>query len=188
MSTAWPFLAWKELWKDPDITKKYPLYQWGNIMEKITRVCAVSSAHRKFELLDQSFRQAIREGLDGSAWVQMLLARGFTATRKITTDRVVQKAVEYMEENLSAIRNTRQVASHLKLSLSYFNQIFLKKMGIGCADYLMRVRMEKANQQLMERKLSVKEIAISLGFKHASAFTRAFRKYSGKSPSEVSRT
>jgi AraC-like DNA-binding protein/ABC-type glycerol-3-phosphate transport system substrate-binding protein len=187
MSNGWPFLAWKELWTDPDIIKKYPLYQWGHVLENITRSCAISQAHRKFELLDQSFRQAIRENLDGGAWVQMLLAREFTAARKITTDRVIQKAVQYMEENLETIRNARQVAAHLKLSTSYFNRIFLKKMRVGCSDYLMRVRMEKANQQLLERKLSIKEIALSLGFKHASAFTRAFRKYSGKSPSELTR-
>ena len=49
---------------------------------------------------------------------------------------------------------------------------------------LIRLRMERAKELLRGSKLSVKEIAHELGYSRQHDLTRAFRKYSGTSPSE----
>lgn len=51
-------------------------------------------------------------------------------------------------------------------------------------DYILKRRMEYAVELLMENKLSIAEIAYKTGFGHPPYFTRVFKKYFGKTPSE----
>jgi AraC-like DNA-binding protein len=44
------------------------------------------------------------------------------------------------------------------------------------------LRMERARQLLTHSELSIKEIAETLGYSEASAFHRAFRRWTGESP------
>jgi AraC-like DNA-binding protein len=60
-----------------------------------------------------------------------------------------------------------------------FAAIFLQTIH----DYQIRVRMEKAKTLLEATDLSVKAIAISVGYKAESSFGPAFKKYFGTSPS-----
>jgi AraC-like DNA-binding protein len=184
---GFPFMAWQELWKDPEINRRHPYKQWDKLMRGIQQGCLISTYIRKFELLDESFRYTVREGLDAKSWLGMLFTREFTSSRKITTDEIIKQAVDYMERNLGKIRNVQQVAAYVSMSSNYFSQYFQRKMKIGCGAYLTKMRVERAKQLIEEGKLSIKTIASELGFKHPQTFTRTFRKHTGKSPSEISR-
>ena len=61
---------------------------------------------------------------------------------------------------------------------------FRKLFGASPQAMLIRLRMERAKELLRGSKLSVKEIAHELGYSRQHDLTRAFRKYSGTSPSE----
>lgn len=61
---------------------------------------------------------------------------------------------------------------------------FRKLFGTSPQGMLIRLRMERAKELLRTSKLSVKEIAHELGYSRQHDLTRAFRKYSGTSPSE----
>jgi AraC-like DNA-binding protein len=50
------------------------------------------------------------------------------------------------------------------------------------------VRRGRAEQLLAQRRTSIGEIAFLLGFSDASAFSRAFRRWSGKTPKEFRET
>ncbi|MET0340571.1 MAG: AraC family transcriptional regulator [Polyangiales bacterium] len=52
---------------------------------------------------------------------------------------------------------------------------------------LDRARCDHATISLNEGRLSITEIAVRIGFADATAFTRSFRRWTGKTPSEVSR-
>lgn len=60
-----------------------------------------------------------------------------------------------------------------------FAAIFLQTIH----EYQITVRMEQAKVLLATTDLSVKAIAISVGYKRNSSFGPAFKKYSGVSPS-----
>jgi mannose-6-phosphate isomerase-like protein (cupin superfamily) len=61
---------------------------------------------------------------------------------------------------------------------------FRKLFGISPQAMLIRLRMERAKELLRTSALSVKEIAHELGYSRQHDLTRAFRKYSGTSPSD----
>jgi AraC-like DNA-binding protein len=60
----------------------------------------------------------------------------------------------------------------------------LQEEGVMFSDLLADVRRELALRYLEEPGLSVDEIAFLLGFSTGSAFRRAFRRWTGKTPSE----
>ena len=60
-----------------------------------------------------------------------------------------------------------------------FAAIFLQTIH----DYLIRVRMENAKALLSTTDLSIKAIAISVGYRRESSFGPAFKKFFGITPS-----
>ncbi|MCE7001613.1 helix-turn-helix transcriptional regulator [Kibdelosporangium philippinense] len=51
--------------------------------------------------------------------------------------------------------------------------------------YLAELRMQLAAQRLRDRQLSVSESAIASGYSSVSAFSTAFKRVTGKSPSQA---
>jgi AraC family transcriptional activator of pyochelin receptor len=64
-----------------------------------------------------------------------------------------------------------------------FKQIF--KMGLF--EYLLKARMEKARELLLETEKPIKEIASITGFEFLTNFIAAFRKHFGYTPGELRR-
>ncbi len=63
-------------------------------------------------------------------------------------------------------------------------QRHLAKLGTSFADVLNETRREIACSYLREARWSVTEVAFLLGFDDASSFARAFRRWTGQSPSD----
>lgn len=75
------------------------------------------------------------------------------------------------------------IAEALHLSLRSL-QRKLAEQGTRYGELLQQTREALARQYLAEGRHSVSEIAYLLGFGDASSFTRAFKRWTGKSPSQ----
>ena len=75
------------------------------------------------------------------------------------------------------------VADHLSMSVRSL-QMKLKEEGTSYQKLLNAVRKNLAIAYLRERKISKGEIAYLLGFSEISVFSRTFKKWTGKSPTE----
>ena len=60
----------------------------------------------------------------------------------------------------------------------------LKDSGSGYRTITNEIRFEIARQLLDETDVSLGQSAAALGYSEASAFTRAFRRWSGQTPSD----
>ena len=65
----------------------------------------------------------------------------------------------------------------------HFCRIFKKATGITPHQYVMKARLDRAQELLGASDLSIAAIAELLGFTSQSHFTRAFRQYAGQTPS-----
>ena len=54
--------------------------------------------------------------------------------------------------------------------------------GVAFADLRNRVRLRLARAMLTETRMPVTQIALHLGYSETSAFTRAFKAMTGRSP------
>lgn len=58
----------------------------------------------------------------------------------------------------------------------------LQEKGLVFKDLLQQIRLQLARQYLAEQRLTLVEIALLLGYSEQSAFSRAFKQWSGVSP------
>jgi two-component system response regulator YesN len=77
-----------------------------------------------------------------------------------------------------------KTASAFYISPFYLSKIFKDETGINYIEYVVQCKMEKATNLLASTDLSIEEVTNSIGYKHASYFTRKFKEFSGKTPNE----
>src|SRR5258708_24092035 len=75
------------------------------------------------------------------------------------------------------------VASTLAMSVPTLRRR-LEEEGTTFSDLVDGIRKELAEQLLRDPRRTVSEIAFLLGFSHAPAFHKAFRRWTGSTPSE----
>lgn len=94
---------------------------------------------------------------------------------------------DYLEENLASHVTLMSLAAVAGLSASHFAHAFKHSFGVPPHRYFALRRLERAKALLAAPGVSVTEIALTLGFSETSAFTSAFRKTTGLTPSEYRR-
>jgi len=78
-----------------------------------------------------------------------------------------------------------QLAAQVHLTPRYLNRLFHQRSGEAIHEFLTRRRMEEALKLCRQKKRLVKEIAAAVGYDDPLYFSRAFRRYFGRSPTEV---
>ncbi len=142
---------------------------------------------------DGKIGKAIWNIIDGGEMSNALLMSKFWAfadtlivesLRDISpTDLYIEKAVSYIGENIGKPTTVTDVCSHLNISRNYFCNIFTATMGIPPKRYILNRHMEMAFELLKRSHFSIGEIANIVGYDKQSKFTKAFIRYTGKSPS-----
>ena len=74
------------------------------------------------------------------------------------------------------------------LSRSRFSQRFAALTGEAPMQYVTKVRMHRAREQLRAERVGISELATRFGYESAPAFARAFKRHTGQSPGAVRRS
>jgi AraC family transcriptional regulator len=98
-----------------------------------------------------------------------------------------KRVVEFIEAHLAEDVSLTALAELTDLSLYHFARAFKQSFGAPPHRYHMARRMDRARALLQKPALSVTEIGIETGFRETSSFTRAFRKFTGLTPTEYRR-
>lgn len=101
------------------------------------------------------------------------------------TGALVKKAIAYLNDNFKSPISRWQIASSVNISEDYLTRIFHKEMGLSPTDYLNRLRIQYAAQELKLSGKSISEVAFLAGFQDQAYFCRVFKKIKGFSPSSV---
>jgi AraC family transcriptional regulator len=93
----------------------------------------------------------------------------------------------YIDEHLCEQIPLATLARLARLSTYYFCRAFKQSFGVPPHRYHTNRRIEEAKILLASRKCSVTEVGLTLGFSETSAFSAAFRKATGQTPSSYCR-
>lgn len=102
-------------------------------------------------------------------------------------DGYYKDVVENIKKNVLMNYRTitlENIALDVKMSTNYVSKLFKKVSGQNFSDYLIEVKMTNAMRLLKNNELKIYEIAYMIGYDNPKNFTRAFKKYWGKSPWE----
>lgn len=111
------------------------------------------------------------------------LKSSFDSTNSLNWSAVRQTMdyvhLHYADKNL----NNAAISKVTGLSENYLCTIFRQQIGISIHEYLLNTRIARAEELLLYADASITEIAEMTGFSGIHAFSRAFKKFTGKSPS-----
>lgn len=98
------------------------------------------------------------------------------------TGEQILKAKEYLKRHMEKEITVEEVAGWVHLSPSYFSKMFKDSTGFSPYDYLLRLRLERAKELLINTGMPVGEIAYRTGFNSQANFIYFFKKQTGFSP------
>ncbi len=103
----------------------------------------------------------------------------------MNTMQAFNRTMAYIEETLESEREAERVQQLSGYSLPLFSRLFSILTGITLAEYIRFRRLTKAASLLRETEEKVIDIAARYGYESPDAFTLAFRKFHGHTPTEV---
>jgi AraC-like DNA-binding protein len=116
-----------------------------------------------------------------ASWNPADMPSGWTATVHF------QKALNYIGNNYQHAISVDGIAGHVCITRSRLFQIFKQQIFMSPQQYLTEYRIREARNLLDKRSGSVKEIALAVGIEDSQYFSRVFRQFTGKSPTEWQR-
>ena len=112
----------------------------------------------------------------------MLYYALYESFNEAKSDSHVSTIKRYIADHINDPITLSQISAEVFLSPNYCNYIFKSHTGSTITDYVLKVKMERAKQLLLNTAMPLVEIAYSLGYKQYSYFSRVFKKEVGVSP------
>ncbi|WP_166822280.1 AraC family transcriptional regulator [Thalassoroseus pseudoceratinae] len=96
----------------------------------------------------------------------------------------IATAIRYAENNLASPPSVQDLAEVAGMSRYQLDRRIRRVFGLTAGQWLMKLRIDHAQQSLQETDISISQIALEAGYTDQSAFTRQFRQATGLSPRE----
>ncbi len=96
--------------------------------------------------------------------------------------RRLQRVLQHVRENIEKELAVAEMAEVVGMSQYYFSKLFKMSTGTTPHQYVMRQRVERAQELLRETRLALVEVGSQVGFETQSHFTSVFRRLVGITP------
>jgi YesN/AraC family two-component response regulator len=107
---------------------------------------------------------------------------------RLTTEHQKHQALSdvllYIEQNFRENIDQKELAKRCGMTTFRFSRLFKEVHGLGFMDYILSKRMDSAKNLLDNSQMPITSIGYEVGFKDPSYFARAFKQFTGSSPSE----
>jgi two-component system response regulator YesN len=103
---------------------------------------------------------------------------------KLNIREVENHIKQYFQEPISL----DTIARHFFISKEHLSRIFKAYTGENISDCIIRSRMEKAKDLILEDKVAIKHIAQMTGYNDIAYFYRVFKKHFGVTPGELTKS
>lgn len=97
--------------------------------------------------------------------------------------KTIENMVEWVEKNIENEPTLERMAADMGYSKFYCSAKFHEHVGISYKEYVLKRKLALAAELLIKTDERMIDIAVRYGFSSHEAFTRAFRKNYGYSPS-----
>lgn len=99
-----------------------------------------------------------------------------------------KRVLDFMEEHIAEAVSLNALADLVRLSPYHFLRSFKQSFGEPPHRYWAARRIERAKALLADPRASITEIAFDVGFSGTSAFSSAFRRLTGQTPTDYRRS
>lgn len=117
---------------------------------------------------------------------EVLEARGVKHSGHFGIDERVRMAVDLLQaRDFAEPLELDSLAAAVHISPNHLIRLFRKELQTTPHQFRDRLRIEHAQSRLRQPDVRIKEVAIDLGFKHLSHFSKWFKRHTGRCPHTV---
>ncbi len=149
-------------------------------------------SEKRIELFETIYHQLERgysvENMEYSSLCFYHFLGSFAYHNKFDADKtnqdqgIVNKAIDYMTNNIQMTLSLKQMATDLNISPSHLSFLFKQKTGYPPMEYVNHLKLQKACQYLMFTPMRIQEITMEIGMNDPFYFSRFFKRQMGMSP------
>jgi AraC-like DNA-binding protein len=99
----------------------------------------------------------------------------------------VQRGLTFIEDHLEEEITILDVARAAGYSQFHYSRVFSKLLRCSIYDYIIKRKLSEACKVLLSEDIKVVDVAYQFAFKSHESFSRAFKKFFGVPPSQISR-
>jgi AraC-like DNA-binding protein len=93
-----------------------------------------------------------------------------------------ERVRRHIEKNFLRIHNIEEVARACRMTPAYVSRLFRRFSRVGAHEFLTRLKIDRAADLLIYKRLLVKQVALEVGYGDAFHFSRVFKRTYGVSP------
>ncbi|MNV69319.1 Arabinose operon regulatory protein [compost metagenome] len=133
----------------------------------------------------------VRNILSFRDWLAHSAAEFIAHTEKRNSERAlstIDLAKQYIEQHLSGDLSLEAVSAQVFISPKYLSRLFKEELGITYTDYVTGRRMEQAKTLIESSKMTIEQIAGTVGYGTAAYFIKKFKEMYGCTPGNYLRS
>ncbi len=100
------------------------------------------------------------------------------------TSILVKQALAYLQQNYQEPISRQEIATAVNANASYLSRIFSQEVGITLWEFLARLRMQIAQELLLNysSSKSITDVALQVGYNDPAYFCKVFKRHTSVSP------
>ena len=149
----------------------------NEMYERISQVSKLDSMDYFLELISIFYDLANSRN-------QRLLSTYTTNRDSFENSDKIKRIYEYVQENFDKRITLAEASELVNMSQVSFNRFMKKRTGKTFVDYVNDVRIGHAAIRLIEKDISISEIAYTCGFNNIANFNRVFKRAKNCTPSK----
>lgn len=146
----------------------------GGMIERLYTLSPIQRILGLLEILDQ---------LANSDEYQTLNASGFSIEIQPQDNDRINVVLNFVRENFQRHISVEEISELISMSEPSFCRYFKKVTGKTFTRFVNEYRLVHASKLLAEKQISILEVCFESGFSNYSHFTKQFKEFTGKSPS-----
>lgn len=162
---------------------------YNHIVRAVGLVCSIGEESEIVAMIREVlilYRNNKRMSETEASWkIYRLLCHLLTLSSSNMTARQndsIDQAINYIEQHLGLDINLEDIAKSINMSVFHFSRLFKKKIGQSPYHYVLILRIDRAKILLKSTPLTVKEIAVMIGFNSETNFINMFSSKVGIPP------
>jgi AraC-like DNA-binding protein len=150
------------------------------VLDRLAQALAVS--HSSDAVLGKVFTDSV-----GLAIVSRIVAHRFRGPRRCGRDTALphwrmKRVIEYVDAHLSEPVSLGDIAASAGLTSMHFAAQFRRATGMRPHEYLLRRRIERAQEIMLVNQHGLIDVALRCGFRSQAHFTTVFKRFVGETP------
>lgn len=99
-------------------------------------------------------------------------------------EQIIRRIMEEVQKDCTKRFSLRTFSEQYHLSEAYLSNLFAKIAGISLVNYIMKIRVEKSVDLMLQTKMKINDIASAVGYEDTRYFAKVFKKMTGETPSD----